>query len=116
MPVDVRTERRGMRPVFAGSVRPTVAVHRTAAGMLPSYPRSEEGVVSTAGAGWYPDPSGRHALRWYDGRQWTPHAVDGRRQPVIDPLPGQAGTTADHPGPVPGAAAAPPVRAVQLAA
>jgi len=70
--------------------------------------------VSTAGAGWYPDPSGRHALRWYDGRQWTPHAVDGRRQPVIDPLPGQAGTTADHPGPVPGAAAAPPVPAVRI--
>lgn len=33
---------------------------------------------ATAGAppgGWYPDPSGRHALRWFDG-EWTSWASD----------------------------------------
>jgi hypothetical protein len=25
------------------------------------------------GPGWYPDPAGRPALRWYDGQQWTAH-------------------------------------------
>ncbi len=24
-------------------------------------------------AGWYPDPSGTHAQRWWDGQAWTPH-------------------------------------------
>jgi hypothetical protein len=26
--------------------------------------------------GWYPDPSGRHQTRWWDGRQWTSHVAD----------------------------------------
>ena len=29
-------------------------------------------------AGWYPDPTGRSGLRWWDGRDWTDH----RRAPV----------------------------------
>lgn len=24
-------------------------------------------------AGWYPDPSGVHGQRWWDGRGWSPH-------------------------------------------
>ncbi|MFI7543450.1 TIR domain-containing protein [Actinoplanes sp. NPDC049599] len=27
-------------------------------------------------AGWYPDPSGRHQVRWFDG-EWTEYAADG---------------------------------------
>ena len=23
--------------------------------------------------GWYPDPSARHELRYFDGARWTPH-------------------------------------------
>lgn len=29
----------------------------------------------TTPPGWYPDPSGRHQLRWFDG-DWTPYASD----------------------------------------
>ena len=29
-------------------------------------------------AGWHPDPSGRHSLRYWDGSAWTPHvSTDG---------------------------------------
>ena len=27
-------------------------------------------------AGWYPDPSGRHSHRWWDGAAWTEHVAD----------------------------------------
>lgn len=36
-------------------------------------------------ASWYPDPSGRHELRYWDGGQWTQH-VTSRGRPDIDPL------------------------------
>lgn len=33
-----------------------------------------------AAAGWYPDPTRAHVLRWYDGAAWTEHVFsDGRR-------------------------------------
>ncbi len=28
-------------------------------------------------AGWYPDPSGRHELRYHDGTDWTIHVSTG---------------------------------------
>lgn len=31
-------------------------------------------------AGWYPDPSGRHELRYWDGKGWTSHVRDGAAQ------------------------------------
>lgn len=35
-------------------------------------------VTMTAPADWYPDPSGRHHYRYWDGARWTPHvATDG---------------------------------------
>jgi uncharacterized protein YxjI len=36
-------------------------------------------------ANWYPDPVGRHELRYYDGSQWTEHVSSGGKQGV-DPL------------------------------
>lgn len=35
--------------------------------------------------GWYADPGGRHGLRYFDGRQWSEHVVDGDRL-AVDPL------------------------------
>ena len=30
-----------------------------------------------ATAGWYPDPTGEHALRYWDGAAWTDHVAHG---------------------------------------
>ena len=32
-------------------------------------------VTSAPVAGWYPDPSGRFQLRWWDGRDWSEHVA-----------------------------------------
>jgi hypothetical protein len=45
--------------------------------------------------GWFPDPTGRHDHRWWDGLAWTAHVADAGvagRDP-LDPL-GAASTTA----------------------
>ncbi|MFF2372253.1 DUF2510 domain-containing protein [Agromyces sp. NPDC058110] len=34
-------------------------------------------VPATAPAGWYPDPSGAPAQRWWDGAAWTEHSAPG---------------------------------------
>jgi uncharacterized protein YxjI len=49
--------------------------------------------MSEAGAhpaNWYPDPVGRHELRYYDGTEWTDHVSSGGRQgldPIAAPAP-----------------------------
>ena len=35
--------------------------------------------------GWYPDPSGRHRERYWDGRVWTEHVRDGEVTTVDAP-------------------------------
>jgi len=35
-------------------------------------------------AGWYPDPSGRHEHRYWDGSRWTEHVASHGR-PGTDP-------------------------------
>src|SRR5689334_11523637 len=41
-------------------------------------------------AGWYPDPTGRHERRWWDGESWT--------HEVADPAaPGEEGAPLDDP-------------------
>lgn len=36
-------------------------------------------------ADWYPDPTGRHQLRYWDGQAWTDHASSHGR-PSVDPV------------------------------
>jgi len=61
----------------------------------PSSPRSataapgeSSGMSPQPGVGWYPDPSGRHALRHWDGNAWTREVLDReRRRSDSGPLP-----------------------------
>lgn len=39
-------------------------------------------------ASWYPDPLGRHELRYWDGSQWTEHVSSHGRQAVDPPVGG----------------------------
>lgn len=59
-------------------------------------------------AGWFADPLGRHAHRWWSGTYWTEHVADSGHV-GIDPLdsPATAAATAGAPPPPPG----PPVAA-----
>lgn len=41
--------------------------------------------TTTAPARWYPDPLGRHELRYWDGSQWTEHVSSHGRQAVDPP-------------------------------
>ena len=36
--------------------------------------------MSTTPANWYPDPTGRHQLRYWDGRAWTDHVSNNGAQ------------------------------------
>jgi membrane protease YdiL (CAAX protease family) len=42
-------------------------------------------VSAWPGPGWYPDPSGRHARRWWDGRSWTTWVLDRPPAPALRP-------------------------------
>ena len=44
---------------------------------------NEAGVATPAD--WYPDPTGRHQLRYWDGQAWTDHASSHGR-PSVDPV------------------------------
>lgn len=60
---------------------PTAAAH-------PAPPPAGPGAAPVSAApGWYPDPSGRHHWRWFDGVRWTAHVADGG-VPAVDPLGG----------------------------
>lgn len=48
-------------------------------------------------ANWYPDPLGRHELRYWDGSQWTEHVSSHGRQSVDPPTQGTHVPTTQRP-------------------
>jgi hypothetical protein len=38
--------------------------------------------VTEVGPGWHPDPTGRHAIRYWDGQRWTEQVSDPTSDPV----------------------------------
>jgi uncharacterized protein YxjI len=48
-------------------------------------------------ADWYPDPLGRHELRYWDGSQWTEHVSSHGRQAVDPPTQGTHIPTTQRP-------------------
>lgn len=49
-----------------GELTPTSVAVPQAAGAPPAPP-------ANSGAGWHPDPHGKHELRYHDGNEWTSH-------------------------------------------
>lgn len=47
-------------------------------------------------ADWYPDPFGRHELRYWDGAQWSEHVSSHGRQSVDAPVGGSAVPTVNR--------------------
>jgi uncharacterized protein YxjI len=45
-------------------------------------------MTGQAPANWYPDPFGRHELRYWDGGQWTQHVASRGRQEIDPPVSG----------------------------
>jgi hypothetical protein len=41
---------------------------------------SDATTQGSGGAGWHPDPSGRHQLRYWDGQAWTANVSDDGQQ------------------------------------
>lgn len=50
-----------------------------------------------APAHWYPDPLGRHELRYWDGGQWTEHVSSHGKQSIDPPVGGNAVPTTNRP-------------------
>lgn len=84
---------RGMFDLVAGVVRWQTRVSGYALGLSDRYPpftfepSLTAAAAASAPAQWYADPTGRHAQRYWDGSQWTPHVADGG-QIAHDPLGG----------------------------
>jgi len=49
-------------------------------------PQPEPQPVVTTPAGWYPDPSGRYELRYWNGTAWTEHVARGGQQYTDPPV------------------------------
>jgi hypothetical protein len=63
--------------VAAAAAAPAAAPAATA-------PVQQPAAVVTTPAGWYPDPSGRYEMRYWDGAKWTEH-VARQGQQYTDP-------------------------------
>ena len=42
--------------------------------------------MSTSPAAWHPDPTGRHHLRYFDGKKWTDHVTTQSGAQTLDPV------------------------------
>ncbi|MCU1346223.1 MAG: hypothetical protein JWL70_2489 [Acidimicrobiia bacterium] len=49
-------------------------------------PTQVQSAVPTTPAGWYPDPSGRFEMRYWDGNGWTEHVARGGQEFTVPPV------------------------------
>lgn len=59
-----------------GSVPTPTPAQEGQPGVAAAPPANAPAAPAVAPAGWYPDPSGAHRLRYWDGRTWTEHIAD----------------------------------------
>jgi hypothetical protein len=80
---------RSLFDFVAAFMRWQVRVDGYALGLVDRYPPFTMDPSITAApaapAAWYADPTGRHAHRYWDGWQWTPHVADDGRA-SLDPI------------------------------
>jgi len=93
---------RGVFDFVVGIERWQVRVNAYGLGLVDRYPpftfapslvAATPGTATPAAAtpgAWYPDPTGRHELRYWDGRRWTGHVADGGVT-ATDPVDGGSG-------------------------
>jgi len=64
------------------------AVPSSAVASDPSTPVASTATAGSAGApaAWYPDPSKRFELRYWDGAEWTEHVARGGQQFTDQPV------------------------------
>lgn len=78
----------GPVPPYPGSGQtPSYPTYPGPAPGFPQAPSYAPSPTSNPPFGWYPDPSGRHEKRYWDGTRWTEHVSDADQQ-SNDPLPG----------------------------
>jgi hypothetical protein len=68
--------------VWLLSERPKVLAHQARVGRV-GQRAAPPAPVSPPG--WFPDPSGRHERRYWDGARWTEHVADGQTT-ATDPV------------------------------
>jgi hypothetical protein len=69
------TDQAGPASAPSGSGAPADQVGQAAATAPPTAPTAPQ-APAVAPAQWYPDPSGRHQYRYWDGRVWTTKVAD----------------------------------------
>lgn len=72
--------------VRGSSIKSCLPEYEVADSFKSSRQESEMNSQSTAAADWYPDPCGRHELRYFDDEAWTQNVADGG-QTAVDPDP-----------------------------
>ena len=80
--VDAASAQPEPRPLAATEVEPSEPA-RVPAPMAPIEAPQPQNLPP---AGWHPDPSGRHAMRYWDGATWTAHAADPGTDTIHDPI------------------------------
>jgi hypothetical protein len=67
--------------VYASAVAEAAPLHAGATAVETAASEEAQAVAGAATpAAWYPDPSGSHSLRWWDGLRWTEFVYDRRHQ------------------------------------
>jgi hypothetical protein len=71
-------------PLATSEPTPVPEPAAAAAAAAPAAAPAPAASVPTTPAGWYPDPSGRYEMRYWDGDKWTEH-VSRQGQTYTDP-------------------------------
>jgi len=75
----------GMKTDAAGGVVPSGPLGDTKPSTITSSPEQPAPTTPSVPANWYPDPSKRYELRYWNGSKWTEHVATGGVQSTDQP-------------------------------